>query len=130
MAGLPTPTARLSARILGVAFIGAGLLHFLRPKPYEAIMPPYLPAHRELVMISGAAEIVGGVAALFPASHRFCRWWLLALLVAVFPANVQMAVNPGDIRGLPDIPEWALWARLPLQGVIIGLVVRATRPRN
>jgi uncharacterized membrane protein len=130
MADLPTPTARLSARILGVAFIGAGLLHFLRPRPYEAIMPPYLPAHRELVMLSGAAEIAGGVTALFPATHRFSRWWLIALLVAVFPANVQMAINPGDIKGLPDIPGWALWARLPLQAVFIGLVVRATRPRD
>jgi uncharacterized membrane protein len=130
MADLPTPTARLSARVLGVAFIGAGLLHFLRPKPYEAIIPPSLPSPRTLVYISGVAEIVGGVTALFPGTHRFCRWWLIALLVAVFPANVQMAVNPDDIKGLPDIPQWTLWARLPLQAVFIALVVRATRPRD
>ncbi len=124
----PVLTSRPSARALGVAFTVAGALHFLRPASYEAIMPPYLPAHRELVALSGAAEVAGGVAALFPGLHPFARWWLVALLVAVFPANVHMALDPDAIRGLPELPQWLLWARLPLQLAFIVWVIRATRP--
>lgn len=120
-------TSRRSARLLGATFIFTGTLHFLRPKMYEAIMPPYIPAPAEMVAVSGAAEIAGGVAALFARSHRFARLWLLALLVAVFPANVHMAVNPEDVKGLPDIPRWLLWARLPVQGLFAAWVLRATR---
>lgn len=130
MASATTLTTRPSARILGVVFTIAGSLHFIRPATYEAIMPPYLPAHRELVLLSGAAEVAGGIAALFPRLHPFARWWLIALLVAVFPANLQMALNPDDIKGLPDIPGWTLWLRLPLQVAFIYWVVRATRPRG
>ena len=118
-----------AARALGATFIFTGVLHFLRPKMYEAIMPPYLPAHAELVAISGAAEIAGGVAALFPRTHRFARVWLILLLVAMFPANVHMALNPEDVRGLPDMPRWLLWARLPLQAAFVAWVLRATRGR-
>jgi len=118
---------RTSARLLGVGFISTGTLHFLRPKMYEAIMPPYIPAHPEMVAISGAGEIIGGVAALFPRAHPFARPWLIALLVAVFPANVHMAVNADDIKGLPDIPRWLLWARLPVQALFIAWVIHATR---
>jgi len=128
MAFHTTITTRTSARILGVVFAIAGSLHFVRPATYEAIMPPYLPAHRELVLLSGAAEVAGGIAALFPRMHPFARWWLIALLVAVFPANLQMALNPDDIKGLPDIPVWTFWLRLPLQVAFIYWVVRATRP--
>ena len=114
-------------RLLGPAFVFAGTMHFVRPREYRAIMPPYIPAHREMVAVSGAAEIVGGVAALFPRSHRFARLWLIALLIAVFPANLHMALNPDDIRGLPKIPRWLLWARLPVQGLFIAWVVHGTR---
>ena len=120
-------TERRSARWLGATFIFTGTLHFLRPKMYEAIMPPYIPAPAEMVAVSGAAEIAGGVAALFPRLHPFARLWLLALLVAVFPANVHMAVNPEYVKGLPDIPRWLLWARLPVQGLFAAWVLRATR---
>lgn len=116
-----------SARALGGFFTFAGLMHFIRPKPYRAIMPPYVPAHNEMVMISGAAEIAGGAGAFFPSLHKGVRWWLIALLVAVFPANLHMALHPGDIKGLPEIPRWLLWARLPLQLVAIAWVVHATR---
>ena len=120
-------TESRTARSLGVTFIFAGVMHFLRPKEYRAIMPPYIPAHAEMVAISGAGEIIGGVAALFPRTHGFCRVWLTALLILVFPANVHMAVNPDEIKGLPDIPRWLLWARLPFQGVFIAWVIAATR---
>ncbi len=106
----------MSARILGFIFITAGALHFLKPKWYEAIMPDYLPAHRELVYASGVAEAVGGLAVLHPKTRRFGGLLLVATLVGVYPANVHMALNPEDY---PDIPEAALWARLPLQFPLI-----------
>jgi len=113
--------------LCGGLFVLAGSLHFLRPAMYEAIMPPYIPGHRELVLISGAAEVAGGIAVLVPGMQRPARWWLLALLVAVFPANLHMALNPEEIKGLPSVPPWLLWARLPLQAGFAALVVRATR---
>ncbi len=125
-----TPTRRPSAIALGAVFTFTGTLHFVRPAMYEAIMPPYLPAHRELVYLSGAAEVAGAVAAFFPRLHPFARWWLIATLVAVFPANVHMAVNPDDIKGLPDVPQWALWLRLPIQVAFVAWVWHATRPAD
>jgi uncharacterized membrane protein len=107
----------------GIAFVVAGALHFTHTRAYEAIMPPYVPRHRESVLISGAAEIAGGVGVLVPQTRPFARWWLLALLAAVFPANVHMALNPQRYR---RIPPWALWLRLPLQGVFARAVWRAT----
>lgn len=96
----------------GAVFVGAGLMHFLRPKMYEAIMPDYLPAHRELVYASGVAEAAGGLAVLHPKTRAFGGWLLLATIVGVYPANVHMALNPDRY---PQIPKAALWARLPLQ---------------
>jgi uncharacterized membrane protein len=110
-------------RALGFFFIGAGLLHFVRPRIYEATVPDRLPAHRHLVYASGAAEMVGGAAAMVPATRRAARWWLIATLAAVFPANVHMAVH-ADRYG--RFPAWALWARLPFQSVFVAWVWRAT----
>lgn len=115
---------------LAALFTYTGALHFLKPRFFEAIVPPAIEsAKQEVVAISGVAEIAGAVAVLHPASRRFGRWWLLGLLVAVFPANVHMAVNPEQIRGLDlrKIPRWALWARLPLQPLAMLWVWRATR---
>ena len=89
-------------------------------------MPPYLPAHRELVLISGAAEIAGGVGALSARTRPLARWWMVALLIAISPANVHMAMHPDQIKGLPKVPRWALWARLPLQAVFIAWAWHAT----
>ena len=100
-------TESRTARSLGVTFIFAGVMHFLRPRQYEAIMPPYIPAHKEMVAISGAGEIIGGVAALFPRTHGFCRVWLIALLILVFPANVHWAVNPERGEGPARRPALA-----------------------
>jgi uncharacterized membrane protein len=102
---------------LGVTFIAAGVLHFVRPRMYEAIMPPYLPAHRELVYASGVAEIAGGVGVLHPRTRQLAAWWLIATLLAIFPANVEMAVHAKRFK---QFPPAALWARLPLQGVLIA----------
>lgn len=101
-------------------------MHFAIPKQYEAIMPEWLPAHRELVAASGVAEMAGGVAALHPASRRAARWWLLATLLAIYPANVNMCFNA---ERYPKIPPWALWARLPFQGVFAWFVLWGTRRR-
>lgn len=116
----------ISRRLLAAFFVFAGTMHFVIPRSYEAIMPPYIPYHREAVMVSGAAEIAGGVAALPEATRRGARWWLLALLVAVFPANLHMAIHPEQIEGL-RVPSWVLWARLPLQPLAMLWVWRATR---
>lgn len=118
-----------SQRALAAFFSFAGIMHFVIPRSYEATMPPYLPYHREAVIVSGIAELAGGLAVIPPATRRpFARWWLVALLVAVFPANVHMAVNPEQVRGLDleRIPRWALWSRLPLQALMILWVWRAT----
>jgi uncharacterized membrane protein len=117
-----------SQRALAGFFAFAGTMHFVIPRRYEATMPPYLPRHREAVVVSGVAEIVGGLAVGPTRTRRFARWWPLALLVAVFPANVHMAVNPEQVPGLEDsVPRWALWARLPLQPLAMLWVWRATR---
>lgn len=115
---------------LAAFFTLAGTMHFLRPRFYEAMMPPSLQAQKqEIVAVSGVAEIAGAAMVLHPATRRAGRWWLLALLVAVFPANVHMAVNPEQIPGLDlrKLPRWALWARLPLQPLAMLWVWRATR---
>ena len=116
----------LSTRLLAAFFVFAGVMHFVKTSSYEAIMPPYVPYQREIVYASGVAEIMGGVALLAPRLRPWARWWLVALLIAVFPANVHMAVNPEEIRGL-DVPRWLLWARLPLQGALVVWVLAATR---
>lgn len=118
----------LSRRLLALFFSSTGVLHFVIPRSYEAIVPSGIPA-KEAVAVSGVAEIAGGLMVLHPASRRLGRWWLLALLLAVFPANVHMAVNPEQIRGLDleKMPRWALWARLPLQPLAMLWVWRATR---
>jgi uncharacterized membrane protein len=108
-------------RVLGATFLAAGALHFLKPRVYEAIMPRYLPAHRALVYASGAAEMAGGAGVLHPRTSRAAGWWLVATLLAIFPANLEMAVHAERFR---RIPEPLLWARLPLQGAIIAWVWR------
>jgi uncharacterized membrane protein len=122
---------RLQRRV-AAAFTLAGALHFVRARDYEAIVPPYVPYHREAVQLSGVAEIVGGLTMASRRTRWFSRWWLLALLVAVFPANVYMALQPDEVagRGVPAdrMPRWLLYARLPLQPLFARAVWRATRP--
>ena len=102
--------------LLGATFLTTGILHFVRPRMYEAIMPRYLPAHRELVYISGLAEAASGLATLHPATRRAGGVLGIATLVAVFPANLHMALHPERYR---KIPPWALYARLPVQALFI-----------
>ena len=111
-------------RLFGPLFIVTGLLHFVIPKTYEAIIPDYLPAERELVYASGVAEMAGGAALLHPRTRRWGMWFSIATLVAVFPANLHMALNAGRYE---DIPAAALWARLPLQALLIAWAWAAGR---
>jgi uncharacterized membrane protein len=127
------PAVTLPQRLLAAFFTLTGTLHFVRARDYEAIVPPQLPMHKEIVAVSGVAEIVGALTVIPPSSRTFARWWLLALLVAVFPANVYMALRPDEVakRGVAAdrIPRWMLWARLPLQPLMAVWVWRATAPR-
>lgn len=107
-------------RLLLAGFmIVAGVMHFIAPKGYIRIVPRWLPAPAALVAISGAFEILGGVGLLVPATQRWAAWGLVALFVAVFPANVNMAMNRIGFGRRPPAP-WLLWARLPLQAVLIA----------
>lgn len=120
---------RILRRVLGLAFVAVGILHFTRPKFFLAIMPPWIPMHREAVAVSGVAEIAGGAAMLPDATAKFAGPWLTALLIAVFPANIHMAIDRGQIDRMAKagIPRWALYARLPLQPLLIFLVLRSTQ---
>jgi len=107
--------------VVGVGFCLAGANHFLDPDFYRKIVPPGFGSPAAVVAISGVCEIAGGVGLLIPVLRRVAGWGLIALLVAVFPANIYMAVTPDRI---PDVhfPHWQLWVRLPLQFVFIGAV--------
>ncbi|HMD51666.1 MAG TPA: hypothetical protein VKG62_03045 [Solirubrobacteraceae bacterium] len=114
-----------SSLLLGVSFIGAGINHFVMPKTYEAIVPPPLQDRaRRVVQVSGVAEIAGGLGVLSRPTRRLSGLWLVALLIAVFPANIYMAATPERFR---RIPRWALIARLPLQPLMMWWALRATR---
>ena len=89
-----TSFKRLTRYLFGGLFVLGGVNHFANPGFYIGIMPPYLPWHRELVAISGVAEIVLGALLLYRRSAVLAGWCLIALLVAVFPANVHMAMHP------------------------------------
>jgi uncharacterized membrane protein len=110
---------RILRWLLTIVMVGAGANHFINPGAYIAMMPEVLPAHAFLVYLSGIAEIAGGLGLILPATRKLAAWGLIALLVAVFPANINMAVNDLPLDGNP-VPAWALWARLPLQLVLIA----------
>jgi uncharacterized membrane protein len=104
--------------VLTVFMVGAGINHFYNPSPYVGMMPSELPHPELLVQISGIAEILGGLGLILPQTRRLTAWCLIALFVAIFPANLNMALNHLPL-GTQSVPVWALWARLPLQVVLI-----------
>lgn len=117
------------ARLFGPFFVFAGLMHFIKTRWYERIVPPYLPAHRELVYASGVAEIAGGLAAMNPKPEvrRWGSLWSIATLVAVFPANLHMALHPERYeKGIPG-GRTALYLRLPIQLLFIAWAWAAGR---
>jgi uncharacterized membrane protein len=113
---------RLILRLLAaVFFIGAGVNHFRNAEFYERIVPPRFPSPHILVAISGVAEIVGGIGLLIRPTRQLAGWGLIALLIAVFPANIYMAIETERFADL-HLPAWTFWARLPLQMVFIAWV--------
>lgn len=114
-----------SRTLLGAFFVSAGVNHFLIPRVYASMVPPSMRDSAErLVAISGVAEIAGGVGVLLPRTRRLSGLGLIALLAAVFPANLYMAQEP---ERFSRIPRWALYARLPLQPLMMRWAWRATR---
>jgi uncharacterized membrane protein len=116
--------------LLAAFLVAAGVMHFVDPWFFVQIMPPYLPWHWELVYVSGAIEIVLGVLLLVPATQRRAAWGAIALFVAVFPANLHMAManvqfDPLPASGQPS--QAAAWLRLPLQLVLIAWAYWYTR---
>lgn len=122
---MPSKTQRFFCVLAAVFYTGAGFLHFVHPAPYLKIMPPYIPWHMAMVYISGAAEIAGGLGLLIPPLRRAAAWGLVALLIAVFPANLYMATDHIQMAVRPA-PDWVAWARLPLQGLLIAWVLWCT----
>ncbi len=121
-------TSRLTPGVLALAalFTAAGITHFAAPHFFDRIVPPALPlSARTATLISGVAEVAGGLGLLHPATRPAARWGLLALLVAVFPANIYMAQDPQKF----GISAWVAWARLPLQPLLMWVVWRAGRQR-
>lgn len=113
--------------MLSLAMVGVGVAHFTNPGDFVAIMPPWVPAHLALVYVSGVFEILGGLGLLPLRTRAAAGWGLIALYVAVFPANVHMALHDVPLGGEP-LPSWALWARLPLQAVFILWAWWVSRP--
>jgi len=115
---------RWDAVAMGTLYVVAGAAHFAATRIYMRAMPGYLPDPRALVLVSGAAEIGGGIGVMLPGTRRAAAWGLVLLLVAVMPANVWMAQHPWLT---PGVPMWALWVRVPLQVALVGWAWRYTR---
>ena len=115
---------------LAGGMVAIGLGHFVRPQPFVDIVPDYLPAPLVLVYVSGLFEVLGGLGLLYAPTRRFAAWGLIALYLAVFPANVHMALHQIAPAGTPPLPVWALWGRLPLQVLLIAWAYRYTRAQK
>ena len=118
-------SGRRSRLLLSLFWVGAGVNHFVNPRPYEAIVPPSLKDQSAgVVKWRGVAELIGGVGVLLPATRRVSGLWLIGVLAAVFPANLYMAREPERFK---QIPRWALYGRLPLQPLAMLWAWKATR---
>jgi len=112
-------TRKISTALLALFFVSVGVLHFLKPGEFVRAMPPYIPYHLEMVYISGVFEILGGIGVMIPKVRKAAGYGLLALLIAVFPANIHMALH--DER-FPAIPPMVLWVRLIFQPIFMTWV--------
>ncbi len=118
---------RAGRQLMGLIYVAAGFGHFFFLTTYMRVVPDYLPAHRELVLLSGAAEIAGGLGVLVSTTRRPAAWGIVLLLIAVMPANMWMVQHP---ERFPGIPLWAMWFRLPLQLPLIWWAWRYTRKQS
>ncbi|MCC6648533.1 MAG: hypothetical protein IT374_23555 [Polyangiaceae bacterium] len=119
-----------SRAFVALLFVSVGALHFTHTGLFVHLMPPYLPLHREAVLVSGFFEIAGGVGLLWRPTRRAAGLGLLLLLASVYIVNIEMALHP---RPMPDgtiVPPWAAWARLPLQFVLAALVAWVARDQG
>ena len=107
---------KISLYIMAGFYVIAGVMHFVNPEFYLKIMPPWLPWHLELVYLSGVAEILLGIGLLIPRFKRLSAWGVIALLLAVFPANIYQLTSGG--AGM-NVPVWGLWLRIPIQFLFI-----------
>ena len=112
-------TRRVLLWVMGLFYVGGGIVHFVNPGFYLPMMPPYLPYHLELVYLSGLAEIVLGAAVLVPRTRRLAAWGIILLLIAIFPANLHIAMNDVPLAGATEGAGVWNWVRLPFQGVLI-----------
>ncbi len=112
--------------VYGVLFVAIGVMHFASPEFFLQIMPPYLPWHGGFVYLSGFFEIAGGIGLMIPRTQRAAAWGLIALLIAVFPANIHLYLNYAEI--MPDVPHALQLIRLPFQLVFIALAWWYTSP--
>ena len=106
----------ISLVLMSALYLYSGIQHFRNPKFFLKLMPPYVPKHQLMVDISGVAEIVLAIGLLFSATQSWAAWGVIALLIAVFPANIYMATATDKFR---KVSPWIKWGRLPLQGVLI-----------
>ena len=118
-------TKKIGLILLALFFMAAGINHFVNSDIYVAIMPTYLPAHLELVYLSGLLEILGGIGVALSSTRQWAGYGLIVLLIAVFPANLYMAMNPDKFVDI--VSAWPLYARLPLQCLLIWWTFWATR---
>ena len=118
----------VARRVLAVALVGAGVNHFVNPGFYLPLIPPPLPRPAFWNGLAGVAEIAGGVGLLVPAVRRPAAWGLTAMLVGFLWVHVEMLANPARTAAGRAAPAWLLWARLPLQGVLIAWTLWAGRP--
>ena len=113
--------------LMGLLYIAAGINHFWHPDFYLKIMPPYLPWHVPLVYVSGVVEIVLGRLLFVPRYRSLAAWAIIAMLITFMPVHIHMVMNP---HLYPDVPEYVLWLRLPLQAVLIAWAYWYTRPSS
>ena len=116
--------------LIALAMVIIGVAHLVNPDPFIRIVPSFLPAARLLVLVSGAFEIAGGLGLLWPKTRRLASWGLIALFLAVFPANINMAIHEIQLQPSGTMPVWAMWARLPFQALLIAGVWWACNDRT
>ena len=111
---------RVLLLLMGAFYVFAGAMHFRAPEAYLPMMPPYLPWHAQLIFVSGVAEVLCGLGVLFPPTRKLAAWGTIALLVAVSPANVHVALHDVPLFGAKQGAGALNWIRLPFQGVLIA----------